>query len=63
MTGAQDLFESFTESDSGMYMELGMRTKHVVQGFGTMYFRWSQGMCCEWQMCYGCQECVLILND
>jgi hypothetical protein len=45
MTGARDLFESFIESDSGMYMELGMGTRHVVQGSGTMYSRWSQEMC------------------
>jgi hypothetical protein len=45
MTGARDLFESFTESDSGMYVELGMGTKHAVQGSGTMSFRWSQEMC------------------
>jgi hypothetical protein len=30
MTGAQDLFMSFIESDSGMYVEIGMRTRHVV---------------------------------
>jgi len=38
MIGARILFESFTESDSGMYVELGMRTKHVVQGSRTMSF-------------------------
>jgi hypothetical protein len=38
MTGAQDLFVSFTMSDSGMYEELGMRTRHVVHGFGAVVF-------------------------
>jgi hypothetical protein len=43
MTGAQDLFESFTVSDSGMYVELGMRTRHVVQGSGTVVFWMESG--------------------
>jgi hypothetical protein len=30
MIGAQYLFVIFTVSDSGMYEELGRRTKHVV---------------------------------
>jgi hypothetical protein len=30
MTGAQDLFVSFTVSNSSMYEELGRRTRHVV---------------------------------
>jgi hypothetical protein len=30
MTGEHDLFMSFIVSDSGMYEELGMRTRHVV---------------------------------
>jgi hypothetical protein len=38
MTGAQELFESFTESDSDLYVELGMGTKHAVQGSGTVSF-------------------------
>jgi hypothetical protein len=41
MTGARDLFKSFTESDSGMYVELGTGTRHSVQGSGTMHCRWS----------------------
>jgi hypothetical protein len=36
MTGAQELFESFTESDSGVHVELGMGTKHAVKGSSTM---------------------------
>jgi hypothetical protein len=32
MTGARELFESFTESDSDVHVELGMGTKHVVKG-------------------------------
>jgi hypothetical protein len=30
MIGIRELFESFIESDSDMYVELGMGTKHVV---------------------------------
>jgi hypothetical protein len=30
MTGTRELFESFTESDLDMYVELGMGTKHAV---------------------------------
>jgi hypothetical protein len=36
MTGARELFESFTESDFDMCVELGMGTKHAVQGTGTI---------------------------
>lgn len=45
MTGTQEVFKSFTESDSDLYVELGMGTKHAVQGSGTMPF-WmeSEGM-------------------
>jgi hypothetical protein len=43
MTGAWELFESFTESDSDLYVELGMGTKHAVQGSGTMSFRMESG--------------------
>jgi hypothetical protein len=32
MIGARELFESFTESDSNMHAELGMGTKHAVNG-------------------------------
>jgi len=39
MTGARELFENFTESDSDLYVELGMGTKHAVQGSGTMSFQ------------------------
>jgi hypothetical protein len=38
MTGAHELFESFTESDSNMHVELGVGTKHAVKGTGTMPF-------------------------
>jgi hypothetical protein len=38
MERARELFESFTESDSYMYVELGMGTKHAVQGSGTVVF-------------------------
>jgi hypothetical protein len=43
MTRAHDLFEIFTVSDSGMHEELGMRTKHVVQGSGTVSFQMESG--------------------
>jgi hypothetical protein len=43
MTGARELFESFTESDSDLYVELGMGTKHAVQGSGTMSFQMESG--------------------
>jgi hypothetical protein len=54
MIGVHDLFERFAMSDSGMYVKLGMRTRHVVQGFGTMVFRmesgdvlWVPGVCSQ----------------
>jgi hypothetical protein len=43
MRGAQNLFESFTIYNSGMYVELGMRTRHVVQGFGAVVFQMELG--------------------
>jgi hypothetical protein len=43
MTGARELFESFTESDSDMYVELGMGTKHAVKGSGTVPFQMESG--------------------
>jgi hypothetical protein len=39
MTRARELFESFTEFDSYLYVELEMGTKHAVQGSGTMSFQ------------------------
>jgi hypothetical protein len=39
MTGAQELFESFIESDSNVHVELGMDTKHAVKGSETVSFR------------------------
>jgi hypothetical protein len=41
MTGAQDLFESFTVSDSGMYMELGMEDQACSTGI------WNNGIWME----------------
>jgi hypothetical protein len=38
MTGARELFESFTESDSDVYVELGVGTKYAVKGSGTIPF-------------------------
>jgi hypothetical protein len=43
MTGARELFKSFIESDSNLYVELGMGTKHAVQGSGTVSFRMESG--------------------
>jgi len=37
------LFESFTESESEMHVELGMGIKHVVKGSGTMPFHMYLG--------------------
>jgi hypothetical protein len=39
MTGTRELFESLTETDSDMCVELGMGTKHAVQGTGTIRFQ------------------------
>jgi hypothetical protein len=43
MTGARELFDSFTKTDSNLYVELGMRTKHAVRGSGTASFRLESG--------------------
>ena len=43
MTGAQDLFESFSVSDSDIYEELSMRNRHVVQGSGAVVFQMESG--------------------
>jgi hypothetical protein len=38
MTGARELFESITDTDSDMCLELDMGTIHVVQGVETIRF-------------------------
>jgi hypothetical protein len=43
LIGARELFESFTKSDSDLYMELGMAGKHAMQGSGTMPFWMESG--------------------
>jgi hypothetical protein len=43
MTGAREVFERFTESDSDLYVELGMGTKQAMQGSGTMPLRMDSG--------------------
>jgi hypothetical protein len=43
MTGARELFESFTESDSDVHVELGMGTKHAVKGSGIVPFQMESG--------------------
>jgi hypothetical protein len=50
------VFESFTESDSEMHVELGMGTKHAVKGFGTVPFQMESGGTLRVTMCYGCQN-------
>jgi hypothetical protein len=45
MTGARELFDSFTEIGSDLCVELGMGTKHAVRGSGTVSFNWSQVKC------------------
>jgi hypothetical protein len=43
MIGAREVFESFTESNSKMHVELGMGTKHAVKGSGTIPFQLELG--------------------
>jgi hypothetical protein len=43
MTGARELFESFTTSNSDMHADLGVATKHAVKGSGTMPFQMESG--------------------
>jgi hypothetical protein len=43
MTGARELFKSFIESDSDLYVELSMGTKHAMQGSRTVSFRMESG--------------------
>jgi len=43
MTGAQYLFKRFIVFDSGIYMELGMRTRHDVHGSGIVVFQMEPG--------------------
>jgi len=38
MTGAEELFEKFTEYDSDMHVELGMGNKHAIKGSITIPF-------------------------
>jgi len=38
MKGVEDVFKSFTESDSKMHVEFGMGTNHAVKGFGIVSF-------------------------
>jgi hypothetical protein len=39
MTGARELFENITEIYLDMCVELGMRTRHAVQGIGMIRFQ------------------------
>jgi hypothetical protein len=43
MKGARELFESFTDSDSVVHVELGMGTKHLVKGSGIVPFQMESG--------------------
>jgi hypothetical protein len=42
-TGAWELFEIFTESNSEVHLELGVGTKHAIKAFGTMPFQMESG--------------------
>jgi hypothetical protein len=61
------VFESFTESDSEMHVELGMGTKHAVKGSGTMSFQDGVRRHIESDKCVmGArtqEECALSLSD
>ena len=39
MTGSRELFDTFTETRSDLCVELGMRVKHAVRGYGIVSFR------------------------
>jgi hypothetical protein len=43
MIGAQEVFKSFTESDSEMHVEFGMGTMHALKGFGIVSFQMESG--------------------
>jgi hypothetical protein len=43
MTGAHELFDSFTKAGSDLCVELGMGTKHAIRGSGTVSFRLELG--------------------
>jgi len=43
MTGARELFETFTELESNVHVELDMGTKNAIKGFGTMPFYMELG--------------------
>jgi hypothetical protein len=43
VTGARELSKSFIASSSNVYVELGMGTKHVIKGTGTVPFQMESG--------------------
>jgi hypothetical protein len=43
MIGARELFKSFIESESDVYVEFGMGTKHAVKGYETVPFQMELG--------------------
>jgi hypothetical protein len=43
MIGARELFDSFIDTGLDLCVELGMGTKHVVQGSGTISFQLESG--------------------
>jgi hypothetical protein len=43
MTGARELFDSFTETGSELWVELGMGTKHKVRGYGAVSLQMESG--------------------
>jgi hypothetical protein len=47
MTAAQDLFNSLTEKDSGIHVELGKNAKYAVKGIATISFQLKSGASLE----------------
>jgi hypothetical protein len=43
MTKAREPFNSLTQKDSGIYVELGNDVKYAVKGEGTMFFQLELG--------------------
>jgi hypothetical protein len=54
MTEARELFNSLTEKDSGIHVELGDDAKYAVKGEGTILFQLESGGSFEAQGCAIC---------
>jgi hypothetical protein len=67
MTGAWELFESFTETDSDLCVELGMGTKHVSAGIWNNVIQMESGDVLRVTNVLWVpelkEECALSLND